>query len=94
MTWTPGEAVPEHVAGWALQPGPHTLAGAAVTPRSLRRTTMVCSGDASCRQVGGTGVEEASQVRERVLSVEGGFGAASGWASADPHSGEIGSLVY
>lgn len=43
---------------------------------------------------GGTGVEEASQVRERVLSVEGGFGAASGWASADPHSGEIGSLVY
>lgn len=94
MTWTPGEAVPEHVAGWALQPGPHTLAGAAVTPRSLRRTTMVCSGDASCRQVGGTGVEEASQVRERVLSVEGSFGAASGWASADPHSGEIGSLVY
>lgn len=55
---------------------------------------MVCSGDASCRQVGGTGVEEASQVRERVLSVEGRFGAASGWASADPHSGEIGSLVY
>lgn len=54
---------------------------------------MACSGDASCRQVGGTGVEEASQVRERVLSVEGGFGAASGWASADPHSGEIGSLV-
>lgn len=94
MTWTPGEAVPEHVAGWALQPGPHTLAGAAVTPRSLRRTTMACSGDASCRQLGGTGVEEASQVRERVLSVEGGFGAASGWASADPHSGEIGSLVY
>lgn len=94
MTWTPGEAVPEHIAGWALQPGPHTLAGAAVTPRSLRRTTMACSGDASCRQVGATGVEEASQVRERVLSVEGRFGAASGWASADPHSGEIGSLVY
>lgn len=55
---------------------------------------MACSGDASCRQLGGTGVEEASQVRERVLSVEGSFGAASGWASADPHSGEIGSLVY